>query len=201
MGQAIEVADLFLDSGIIVSTKGRDSSQNTEERAHKNEVPRKYPIVVLVNGGSASAAEIVAGALQDNKRAIILGTQTFGKATVQTIIPLADGSGLRLTTARYYTPSGKSIQASGIMPDIKLEYHPIEDEKDKNKLVTREKDLKGHMVNEEDNETEDEEKDSEDKIDDFSIDGRLKAFLEKDNQVRHAVELLESWSLFSQIKS
>jgi carboxyl-terminal processing protease len=202
MGQAIEVADLFLDSGIIVSTKGRDPNQNTEERAHKNEVPRHYPIIVLVNGGSASAAEIVAGALQDNKRAIILGTQTFGKATVQTIIPLSDGSGLRLTTARYYTPSGKSIQASGIIPDIKLEYQPIEDEKDKNKTrFIREKDLKGHMLNEEDEAVESEEKDSEDNAEKFSIDSRIKALLEKDNQVRHAIDLLESWTIFSQIKS
>jgi carboxyl-terminal processing protease len=165
-------------------------------------VARSYPIVVIVNGGSASAAEIVAGALQDNKRAIILGTQTFGKATVQTIIPLSDGSGLRLTTARYYTPSGRSIQASGIMPDIKLEYKPIEDEKEKNKpRFIREKDLKGHMENEEEEEIKDEEKNIEDKENNFSIDSRLRALLERDNQVRHAVELLESWNIFSQIKS
>jgi carboxyl-terminal processing protease len=106
LSQAIEVSDLFLNAGVIVSTKGRDSSQDLHATAHKEEVERNYPIIALVNGGSASAAEIVAGALQDNKRAIILGTKTFGKGSVQTIIPLSDGSGLRLTTAIYYTPNG-----------------------------------------------------------------------------------------------
>ena len=107
--QSIKVSDLFLDSGSIVSTKGRNEAQNMEVSASRNEKPRNYPIIVLVNGGSASAAEILAGALQDNKRALILGTRTFGKGSVQTILPLSDGSGLRLTTAKYYTPSGKSI--------------------------------------------------------------------------------------------
>lgn len=148
--QAIGVSDVFLDSGVIVSTKGRISEQDMVESAVKDETDRAYPIVVIVSGGSASASEIVAGALQDNKRALILGTRTFGKGSVQTILPLSDGSGLRLTTARYYTPSGRSIQVSGIEPDIELEYAPLpeEDEEDVYHLL-REEDLDNHMANEE----------------------------------------------------
>jgi carboxyl-terminal processing protease len=149
LSQAIDVSEMFLDSGIIVSTKGRSGSHDIEARAHKNSHPRTYPMIVLVNGGSASAAEIVAGALQDNKRALILGSRTFGKGSVQTILPLSDGSGLRLTTARYYTPSGKSIQSSGITPDIEITFiAPDKDAKKKTPRFIREEDLKGHMVGE-----------------------------------------------------
>ena len=195
--QAIEVSDLFLDSGLIVSTKGRDPSQDIEVSAHKNEKERKYPIIVLVNGGSASAAEIVAGALQDNKKALILGTRTFGKGSVQTILPLSDGSGLRLTTAKYYTPSGRSIQLSGISPDIKLRYIPPDNkEENKTRSYIREKDLTGHIPNEKFEEEElkkGEEQKTEDK--------KVQMLLERDNQVRHSLELLQSWNIFSQIKT
>jgi carboxyl-terminal processing protease len=197
LSQAIEVSDLFISSGVIVSTKGRDSSQDLYATAHKGKVERTYPMIVLVNGGSASAAEIVAGALQDNKRAIIMGTKTFGKGSVQTIIPLSDGSGLRLTTAMYYTPSGRSIQASGISPDIELKFippPPAEEEKEGSQII-REKDLKGHMMNGTEQQREpkmtDEEKETEKQV---------KTLIDKDNQVRSALQLLQTWNIFSQMK-
>ncbi|MEN6489377.1 MAG: S41 family peptidase [Smithella sp.] len=120
--QAIEVSDMFLKAGVIVSTRGRTKSMESKIKAKDNGNEITCPIVVLVNEGTASAAEIVAGALQDNGRALVAGTQTFGKASVQTIIPLENGSALKLTTARYYTPKGRSIQAEGIKPDIFVKY-------------------------------------------------------------------------------
>jgi carboxyl-terminal processing protease len=197
LSQAIDVSDLFLESGVIVSTKGRESSQDMKATAHKKKKDRSYPIILLVNGGSASAAEIVAGALQDNKRALILGTKTFGKGSVQTIIPLSDGSGLRLTTAIYYTPSGRSIQASGIEPDVEVKFIPPVEEEGKDKARTvREKDLKGHLPGE-----VGEEIDTDKRTEEKENDKRAKQLLEKDNQIRQAFQLLQTWNIFSNMKT
>jgi len=149
LDQAVKISDVFLDSGIIVSTKGRDPEQDMVFEAHQGTGRLDFPMIVLVNGGSASASEIVAGALQDHHRAIIVGTETFGKGSVQTIVPLPDGAGLRLTTARYYTPSGDSIQATGITPDMVVPFEePSGNDSDKeNNWSVREKDLPHHFKN------------------------------------------------------
>lgn len=144
---AVEVSDAFLESGVVVSIKGREGSNTMTHTAKGLDLLDEAPIVVLVNGGSASASEIVSGALQDHKRAIIMGKQTFGKASVQTVVPLGNGSALKLTTARYYTPTGKSIQAKGITPDIELDNWKVTEDDDNGFKPTKEKDLEGHLEN------------------------------------------------------
>jgi carboxyl-terminal processing protease len=149
LDQAISVSDTFLERGEIVSTRGRNPGESQRRIAESGDVTTGKKIVVLINGGSASASEIVAGALQDHKRATILGTRTFGKASVQTIIPIGGQGALRLTTARYYTPSGRSIQAKGIDPDMLIEQEVPEDQKSSaGKPTGGEASLRGHLKNE-----------------------------------------------------
>lgn len=144
LDQAVSVSDAFLDRGEIVSTRGRDPKDITRYEARPGDNTEGKPIVVLINGGSASASEIVAGALQDHARATILGTRSFGKGSVQTIIPLPDSGALRLTTALYYTPANKSIQGKGIVPDIRIE-QPLPDELKGQDVTRGESELSGHI--------------------------------------------------------
>ena len=165
LSQAVKISDFFLDDGEIVSTRGKDLQNSEMYKAKPGDMIDGLPLVVIINSGSASASEIVAGALQDHKRAILLGTKSFGKGSVQTIIPVKPYGALRMTTAKYFTPSGKSIQKTGIQPDIIVEEKEFK--KNKNtKKVSREEDLKGALNNPSKvNEEEDQNKE----IDDFQL--------------------------------
>ena len=209
LNQAVEVTDRFLNrENLIVYTKGRSDEQNMRFTSHDKVAGVSYPLIILVNSGSASASEIVAGALQDLNRAIILGTPTFGKGSVQTIIPLSDGSALRLTTARYYTPSGRVIQENGIEPDIIIERKTPEeleedDEKEKEpeekirlRRFLREKDLKKHLKGKSSiGDVKEESTIKKEETEEAYINGDLV----KDNQLQHAVSLLSGWEVMKKV--
>ncbi|MBP9707628.1 MAG: S41 family peptidase [Oligoflexales bacterium] len=195
LDQAVKISDLFIESGIIVSTVGRDPKKIEREFATKAGTYSDFPIVVLVNQGSASASEIVAGALQDHNRAVIMGEKTFGKGSVQTLVSLPNGSGLKLTIARYYTPNDRSIQAKGIVPDILLAQKsltaaPVKPADDQNRQINSEADLKGHI-------------EAKDLSDFANQNGRLEQTVEawpaemrQDLQLRTAFSYIKSWNIF-----
>ena len=189
LSEAISVADAFLEGGEIVSTRGREDSQTQHAYARPGDITRGMPVIVLINSGSASASEIVAGALKDHKRAIVMGTRSFGKGSVQSIIPMPGHGAIRLTTARYYTPSGVSIQAKGVSPDIEVELARIE------KLDAgryREEDLDGALDSKA--EGEDGDKNSDDEAQERDI-------TKIDFQLARAIDLLQGLSVFGQISN
>jgi carboxyl-terminal processing protease len=203
LNQAIKVADLFLDEGKILTIKGRNNKNTKDYRATPDAIERKYPMVVLINGGSASASEIVAGALQDQKRALILGTTSFGKGSVQTVETLRDGSGLKLTIARYYTPSGHSIQAKGIEPDIVLKHKRLDLKDTADEGLLKEKDLENHLEAEPDKDenqkSDTEEREPESQDTDFRVGPLSAEQLRTDNQVMRALEILNSYDIFKSL--
>ncbi len=182
LDQAIAVSDLFLDSGRIVYTDGRNPEDHVEYAARKEGSYEGFPMVVLINGGTASAAEIVSGALQDNGRAVIVGVRSFGKASVQTIRQLGDGSAIKLTVARYYTPSGRSIQAKGIEPDVVVEQSVVTPETSQS--FVREKDLRSHL--------EPAGGDGKDQAET----GNGQISVESDYQLKYGLDLLKTWEVF-----
>lgn len=200
LDQAVRVADHFIENGkLIVYTEGRDKDAKMQFHASARSKESDYPIVILINSGSASASEIVAGALQDHKRAIVLGTQSFGKGSVQTIIPLADDSGLRLTTARYFTPLGRSIQAKGITPDIVVEQMDMPKQSRRESMFIREKDLENHFENKDETGKSEEKKDSSKEQQEVTDPKKPVDPLKVDYQLVRALDLLKGWEILKKM--
>jgi len=190
LGASVEVSDAFLNSGLIVYTEGRVQDSRLRFSAKPGDIIDGAPMVVLINGGSASASEIVSGALQDHSRAIIMGTKSFGKGSVQTIMPARGGSAVKLTTARYFTPKGRSIQAKGITPDIEVERAKISRSQKSNVDSIKEKDLARHLSNGNSKKI----KEEKGKVDKKKVD-----LAEKDYQLFEALNLLKGLSIARQI--
>lgn len=190
LDSAVEISDIFLNKGAIVSVKGRDAENNQVYNATPDDMLKGAPLVVLINGGSASASEIVAGALQDHKRGIIMGSKSFGKGSVQTVVPLGNNTAIKLTTARYYTPSGRSIQATGIDPDIVLDDFKLAENKTDNAAMIKEADLTGHLEND-----NGDAKKPEAKVDDKS---KRLDLAKEDYALYEALTLLKGLSLIEQ---
>ena len=191
LDQAVNISDLFLNQGEIVSTRSRNEEDTVKYTANPGDIAENLPIVILINDGSASASEIVAGALQDHKRAVVLGEKSFGKGSVQTVIPLGKYGAMRLTTARYYTPSGRSIQATGIVPDV--EVHPAKVEEYINEYGFSEAEYRNALKNEEAAENAKKENKKKNK-DDEKEDWR------KDYQLSRAVDLVKALSIYTSQK-
>ncbi len=193
LNSAVDLSNLFIDKeGLVVYTEGKIPSSNLKFKTQRGDILHDAPMVVLINNGSASASEIVAGALQDHKRAIVMGSTSFGKGSVQTIITLDKGYGLKVTTARYYTPNGRSIQAKGIVPDIELKNISLENEEEKSLINITENDLDGHLKQETpDNMSKEEIIDSQ-KKNQVSLNKKIIERLKKDYFVHEATNLLKA---------
>ena len=198
LNEAIAVSDAFLEEGEIVSTRGREASQGSHVYARPGDIARGLPMVVLINSGSASASEIVAGALKDHKRAILLGTRSFGKGSVQSVVPVSSSAAIRLTTARYYTPSGVSIQAKGITPDIEVALARIET---LDGGIMREEDLRGALDSNSEGEGDDTTVDTEEGEETDTADTKKQDLSDIDFQLARALDLIRGVAVFGAMRN